>query len=237
MALTKADLRTLTKQLVGNRTSTTIDDTWYDTRVYNAYRRICTFQGPVQGPGIKQPSFRRLGFFELQSRDTRSLTTALTSNFVTPIATNVVTVLDVYDRTNNRGLSAMNISDVRASDPDSTGRPTKFCPGGQGGAVGYWIDRVPASSTDNIDVYEYSYLYPTALVADGDYPIIPDPWHQPIAYAAASEAASLMDMPDKAQELEQRFISYIAERKTPMEEAGYKGLGGARRFSIIGSRY
>src|SRR3990172_3701665 len=106
MALTKAQLRARVKQAVGGRTSTTgavIDDAWYDERVLDGYRELCTFQGPVQLPSFRSRTYRRLGFYELEDRSTRSLTTALASNFVTPIATNVYIVTDVYDRTNNRG--------------------------------------------------------------------------------------------------------------------------------------
>lgn len=238
MALTKADLRTLTQQLVGNRTSTTLSSTWYDARVYSAYRRICTFQGSVNAPGLKQPAMRRLGFFELQERTSGSITTAATTNFVTPAAgANVVAVLDIYDATNKRGLGSMSMSDARANDPNALGRPTRFCPAGKGSVIGYYIDRRPSVSTDNITTFEYAYMYPVALATDGTAPIIPDPWHMAIAYAAGAEAANLLDMPDKAQELEGRFMAYIAERKSPMEEAGYRGIGGARRYTSIGSRY
>lgn len=240
MALTKADLRTLTKQLVGNRTSSTIDDDWYDARVLSGYRRLGTFQGVVNSPGIRQPQMRRLGFFELQDRQSRSLTSALTSNFVTPSpATNVVTVTDVYDRTHDRGLDRRGLRELRTRNPDATGIPRAWCPAGQGGVVGYYIDRVPTTTditVDAIAVYEWLYKYPAAMTLDADVPVIPDVWHIAIAFAGASEAALLLDMKEKHDELEGKFIGYIAERKSPMEEAAHSGLAGSRRFTPIGTR-
>jgi hypothetical protein len=193
---------------------------------------------------MRQPAKRRLGFFELQARTVSSITTAATSNFVVPAAEvavpgSVVTILDIYDSTNNRGLGTMSMADARSNDPDAVGRPTRFVPAGNapGSAVGYYIDRRPSVVTDNIGIYEYTYNYPDAIAGDGDSAIIPDPWHMAIAYAAGAEAAILLDMPEKAQELEGRFLAIVAERKSPMEEAGYRGIGGARRYSTIGSRY
>jgi len=247
MALSKADLRNLTKQLVGNRTSVNIGDPWYDTRVQSGYRRLCTFQGAVTSPGLKSPQMRRLGFFELQDRQARTIssaTPALTGNsgnFIIPLpATNVVTVVDIYDRTNNRGLDRRNLRELRTRDPDKTGRPRTWCPVGQGGTVGYYVNQIPTTTdttVDAIDVYEWVYKYPADLVQLTDYPVIPDPWHIAIVYAAASEAAMLWDMPEKHGELEQKFLGYIAERKSPIEEAAHSGLAGARRFTPIGPRF
>lgn len=238
MSLTKADLRTLTKQLVGNRTSTTIDNTWYDARVLSGYRRLCTFQGMVTSPGLRQPQLRRLGFFELQDRQARSLTIALTSNFVTPSpATDVVTVVDVFDRTHDRGLDRRSLRELRTRNPDATGIPRTWCPVGQGGVVGYYVNCVPSTTAEEIAVYEWIYKYPTALATDGATPVIPDVWHIAIAYAGASEAAMLLDSPERHAELEGKFTGFIAERKSPIEEAAHSGLAGARRFTPIGSRY
>jgi len=225
-------------QAVGNRTSANIDTAWYNARVLSGYRRLCTFQGAVQSPGLRQPQQRLLGFFELEDRQARSLTTALTSNFVTPSpATDVVTVVDLYDRTNNRGLDRRARRELLTRDPDGTGRPRAWCPAGQGGVVGYYIDRVPlTSATDDIDVYEYVYKYPSAMATDISVPVIPDVWHIAIAYAAGAEAALLLDMPEKNAELEGKFIAFISERQSPMEEAAKSGLAGSRRFTPIGRR-
>lgn len=237
MALTKANLRTLAKQLVGNRASATITDSWYDDRVYSGYRRLCTFQGTVNSPGLRQPQMRRLGFFELQDRQARALDTTLTSNFVTPSpATDIVTVTDVFDRTHDRGLDRRSLRELRTRDPDKNGIPRTWCPVGQGGVIGYYVNQVPLVSTDNINVYEYVYKYPAALATDGTIPVIPDVWHIAIAYAAASEAALLMDISEKHTELEGKFISYIAERKSPIEESAHSGYAGSRRFTPIGMR-
>jgi hypothetical protein len=239
MPLTKADLRTLTKQLTGNRTSATVDDTWYDARVYSGYRRLCTFQGAVTSPGMRQPQQRRLGFFELQDRQARSLSYGvLTSNFITPNpTTDICVVTDVFDRTHDRGLDRRSLRELRTRDPDKTGIPRTWCPAGQGGLVGYYVNQIPGSAADDIDVYEWTYKYPTALATDSAEPIIPDAWHIAIAYAAASEASMLLDMPEKHSELEQKFTGYIAERKSPIEESAHSGLAGARRFTPIGPRF
>lgn len=238
MALTKVDLRTLTKQHLGNRTSTNVDDAWYDARVLSAYRQLCTFQGYVQAPGMRQPQMRRLGFFELQDRQSRTLAITLTSNFITPSpATNVVTVIDLYDRTNNRGLDLRGRRDIYARDPDATGRPTCWTPAGEGGVVGYYLDRRPGVAADEIIVYEYVYRYPTALAADVDTPIIPDVWHIAITYAAAAEGALLLDMPEKHTEMTAKFGAFIAERKSPIEQAAFSGFAGQRRWTPIGARY
>ena len=241
MAFTRAQLVTLTKQLAGNRTNaSSLTDTWYQDRVTSGYRRLCTFQGAVQSPGLRQPQQRKLGFFELQDRQARTLDSTLTSNFVTPSpATDVVTVVDVYDRTNNRGLDRRALRELRTRDPEATGRPRTWCPTGQGGVVGYYIDHIPTSlltTVDAIAVYEYVYKYPTALASDSTTPIIPDVWHIAIVFAAASEAAMLLDMPEKHLELEGKFIGYIAERKSPIEESAHSGLAGSRRFTPIGMR-
>jgi len=243
MALTKADLRTLTKQLMGNRTSVTITDAWYDARVYSAYRRLCTFQGNVTAPSLKQPTLRRLGFFELQDRQARSIgvapvTPVITSNFITPNpSTNVCVVTDIFDRTHDRGLDRRSLRELRTRNPDATGIPRTWCPVGQGGVVGYYVNQIPAVVADNIDVYEWLYRYPVALATDSDAPVIPDPWHIAIVYAAGSEAAMFLDMPEKHTELEGKFLGYIAERKSPIEEAAHSGLAGARRFTPIGQRF
>lgn len=238
MALNKGELRAETKRLVGNRTATDLDDDWYDARVLSGYRQLCTFQGYVQSPGVRQPALRRLGFFELQDRQARSLSFGVqTTNFVTPDpATDVVTVVDVYDRTNNRGLARRPLRDLLMRDPDGTGRPTFWCPAGQGGVVGYYIDKFPGSADDDIDVYEYVQKYPTALASDTTNPVIPDVWHFGIALCAAVEAAQLLDMPEKATEMTSAFEKFIAARKSPIEESGFSGRAGQRRMVIVGDR-
>lgn len=238
MALTKADLRTLTKQLVGNRTSATVDSTWYDTRVTSGYRRLCTFQGAVNAPGLRQPQQRRLGFFELMDEQARSFTYGVTTtNFITPSpATDVCVVTDIFDLTHNRGLDRRGLRELLTRGPQHTGPPRTWCPAGKGGLIGYYIDQIPGSAADNISVIEYVYKYPTALVSDGTSPIIPDVWHIAIAYAAASEATMLLDIPEKHSELEGKFVTFISERKSPIEESAHSGLAGARRFTPIGMR-
>lgn len=238
---TKAELRILVKQAVGGRSSATITNGWYDQRIHNGYVRLCTFQGPVSRPGRAQPQFRVLRFFELEERTARSLTTSLTTNFVTaqaPASGNIpMVVSSLYDRTNNISLRRPSRRDVLRLDPDATGRPTRWLPAGQGGVVGYFLDKIPVVASDNIDVYEYTYCYPVEMATDGTYPLIPPAWHEAIWLAAAVETAALLDMPEKADELNQRFLAFIAERKTPHEEASSSGIGGARGNIRIGPIY
>lgn len=223
-------LRTMTKQLLGQRTITTSDDTtWYSDRVNAAYRRLTTFQGHVTTPALKQPALRILRFMELERQDDRTITT--TGNpFVAPVASGVYMILDVYDRTNNRWLSRIPIKYYRRLDPDETGTPVRWTPGGQGGVV-YFVHPIPSAVSEEIAVRETTYTYPTALTGTGS-PIIPEVWHPAIAYAAASEGALLLDWRDRHAEMEQRFLSYIAERKSPHEEADYSG---GRRYFHVGT--
>jgi len=233
MAYTLTDLINRVKQVVGNRTSTAVNDAWYTDRINSGYRRLCTFQGPVTRPGMSQPQFRVLRFFELERRDARSLATA-TTNFVTPTASNVVYVVDIYDRTNNRGLKRSSKRELRRFDPDEGGTPRFWSPAGNAGTVGYEIYPYPTATTDAIDVYEYTYVYPTALASATDTPVIPEAWQPAIWMAAAAEAASLLNIPEKSQEMETRFTGFIAERKSPREEAAYSGRAGARTNIMVG---
>lgn len=238
MALTKAELRTRAKQLLGNRTSitgTVIDDAWYDERVMDGYRQLCTFQGPVQLSARQRPAMRTLRFFELEERTAATLSVALTSNFVTPTASNVYIVDDIYDRTNNRGLDMMSERERRHCDPDATGKPRRWRPGGAGGVQGYYIDQRPGAAADEIDVYEMTYQYPADLVDDADTPVIPAVWHPAIYLLAAAAGADLLDMPARAQELKSDFYRFISERKSPYEELHRAGQAGARRSIRVGT--
>lgn len=241
MALTKADLRNLVKQAVGNRTATsgtTIDNTWYDARVYSGYRRLVTYQGPVTAPGMRQPQMRRLQFREFERRTASSLTTAgLTTNFVTPVETGVAYVTDIYDTTNNKGLDRVSEREIRRLDPDEAGVPRLWCPGSVSGTVGYYIWPRPQTTGDDINIHEYTYVYPAALSGDSDTPAIPDTWHLGIVYASVSEAAMFLDMPEKSAEAEQQFQAFIAQRRTPMEDESYAGYAGTRNHIPIGTRW
>lgn len=233
--MTKAELRTATKQALGNVSSTTVTDTWYDSRVYSAYRRLCTFQGQVTRPGSVQPQFRVLRFYELEQRSSRALNTSLAENFVTPNSSNVFSILDIYDRTNDVPLRRMSRREWLALDPDDTGTPTRWHPGGKSGYMGYYIDKRPSAGdgSEDITVYEYTYQYPATLTLDTTEPIIPLEWHPAIWYGAVAEGAQLLDDSEKAAEYEALFIKFIAERKTPHEEA-MTGYSGGRRYIPIG---
>lgn len=232
--MTKAELRTRTKQAVGNRTSTTVTDTWYDERVLNAYKQLVTYQGQVSRPGGRQPQFRILRFPQLEDRLTRSLTSALTSNFVAN-QTAVELVDDIFDRTTNRGMDRESERRIRQLDPDEVGIPRRWEPASEGGVDGYYIWPRPNAAEHNIDVYEYVVLTPV-LVADGDSPLIPAEWHQAITYLAASEAAALFDMSEKSGEMRQNFMGVVSSLQAPNELRAAAGLAGNRRRIRVGQR-
>lgn len=232
--MTKATLRTLVQQSVGNRTSTTIDDAWYDTRVLNAYKQLVTFQGMVMRPGRKAPQFRILRFPQLENRLPRTLDTSLTSNFVANQAA-VYTVDDVFDRTNNRGLDRESERRIRQLDPDETGPPRRWEPASENGVDGYYIWPFPGVTTDNIDVYEYVVLTPV-LNSDGDSPLLPDEWHPAIAYLASIEASEQFDMPERATEMRNAFQSLVSSLQAPNEIRSAAGLAGNRRRIRVGLR-
>jgi hypothetical protein len=239
--MTLAQLRTATKHAMSNRTATTgvvINDAWYTDRVNSGMRRLCSFQGMVTRPGMKQPQFRVLRFFELESRVVRPIDTTATSNYILPAIADsnfldpprgVAAIIDVYDRTNARGLNRVSRREMMSLNPERTGRPRRWCPFGQDGQLVYAIDAIPATTSDEIEVYEWTYLHPVAMTDDDESPVIPEAWHVPIWYAAVAEAATLVDWPDRAQEYESKFMSYVAERKSPHEEADVSGYAGARR--------
>jgi len=211
-----------------------VDDTWYDTRVLNAYKQLVTYQGMVMRPGRKSPQFRILRFPQLESRLTRTLDTTLSSNFVAKQAT-VELVDDVFDRTNNRGLDRESERRIRQLDPDETGVPRRWEPASEAGEDGYYIWPFPGVASDNIDVYEYVVLTPV-LADDGDSPLIPSEWHPAIAYLATAEAAEQFDMPEKAAEMRQAFGTLVASLQAPNELRAAAGLAGNRRRIRIGLR-
>ncbi len=228
--MTFEELKAATKQALGQRSSTNITDTWYGTRVNNAYRRLCTFQGIVAA--VRPPgTFRVLRFHELEHENDRDLTTALTTNFVTLDAT-IYAIRNLYDLTNDRPLRRYAMRELDRRDPDTAGVPYAWCPGGQGGVLGYYIYPRPQTSAQEIEVRERLYLYPTALSADDDEPVIPEEWHQAIWQAAASEGALLIDWSEKHAEMESRFMQFIAERRSPGEE---NDSGGGRRYFMVGT--
>lgn len=238
MALTFVDLKTRVKQVLGNRThstsSITVDDTWYGERVNSAYRAVCTFQGLVTRPGARQPQFRILRFFELENRTSRTLTTVLTSNFVTPsMGVAVAYMQDIWDVTNARGMRRVSRREILGLNPNQDGTPRNWCPAGSAGVNGYYINPRPQTSTYNITVYEYTYNYPTALTSVAT-PIIPDEWHPCIWMKAAEEGAALLGLDVTEGEMRGAFKDYIAERKSPAEDSAFSGLAGPRRSVTVG---
>lgn len=233
--MTKATLRTLVQQAVGNRSSTTIDDAWYDTRVLNAYKQLVTFQGMVMRPGRKSPQFRVLRFPSLETRLTRTLgIPAPVTNFVANQAT-VYTVDDVFDRTNNRGLDRESERRIRQLDPDEPGIPRRWEPASENGVDGYYIWPTPSVVAHEIEVYEYVVLTPT-LASDPSMPQIPDEWHPAIAYLATIEAAAQFDMPERAEEMRSSFANLVASLQAPNEIRSAAGLAGNRRRIRVGLR-
>lgn len=233
--MTPDELTTLAKQALGNKNVTSDSAAWYLARVNSAYRRICTFQGPVKRPGMRQPQLRVLRFFELADSITNTITSALTDNFVTPATSqaSLFMVTDVYDTTNDRWMSRPGLRHMRRLNPDATGIPREWVPDGKGGVLGYRIYPRPSTSAEEITVREYVYKYPAALTSGGAAPVIPEPWHQAIWIAAAAEGARLLEWPEKAAEFESQFMEFLAERKSPMEEAS---SSGGRRWFTVGPR-
>lgn len=232
--MTKATLRSLVKQAVGNRTSTAIDTAWYDTRVLNAYKHLVTYQGMVMRPGRKSPQFRILRFPQLESRLTRALDTSISINFVANQAT-VEVVDDVFDRTNNRGLTRRSERRIRQLDPDEAGVPRIWEPASEAGVDGYYIWPSPGVATDDIDVYEYVVLTPI-LASDSTEPLVPAEWHPAIAYLASAEASEFFDMPEKAAEQRAAFNALVSSLQAPNEIRAAAGLAGNRRRIRVGSR-
>jgi hypothetical protein len=209
-------------------------DVWYTERINSGYSRVTTFQGVVMAPGMRRPQFRALRFYELYFDDDRAITTedVTSSNFITPKATpaQVFYVDNVYDLTNDRPLRRRAIRYMNRLNPQTTAIPRVWCPAGKETA-GYYIHPIPGDSTDEISVRERTYQYPVPL-SGTKTPVIPPAWHAAIWMAAASEGAALIDWPEKAGEMEQMFMKFIAERKSPVEAAG--AAGGRRHFTVGG---
>lgn len=230
--MTKADLRLETQRMLGKRTSTELTSAWYDTRVLNAYRRLVTFQGVVNAPGFRHPIYRVLRFPILEDRLTRTLDTSMTSNFVAN-ASGVIATVDLYNRTDNLGIPLRSSRVMRQYDPDENGKPEVWQPGAVGGSRGYFVWPYPGAAADNIDVYEYV-INDVSLAADTTEPAIEDEWHIAIAYAAAAEGARLLEMPERAGELDTLFTTFIAERQSPGERTAFAGRTGQRRYIQAG---
>jgi hypothetical protein len=176
---------------------------------------------------------RVLRFFELYANDDRTLTTGLVAsgNFITPTASadKIVTIENIYDLTNDVFLRRKGMRWMDRQNPQRTGTPRNWVPGGDT-TPGYYILPIPSSSNEEISVRERTYQYPT-LLASAMTPVIPAAWHAAIWKAAAAEAASIIDWPEKEQEMESAFMRFIAERRSPVEEAG---AGGGRRYFSVG---
>jgi hypothetical protein len=154
----------------------------------------------------------------------------LTDNFIVPSlgADIVVSVEDLYDITNDKTIQRRSRNYLNRRNPDETGSLIRsWSPGGHN-SVGYFIHPVPTAA---VTVREKTYNYPAALTTNVA-PVIPSAWHQIIWVAAAAEGATLIDWPEKSQELEAYFMNHIAQHRSPVEESG--GAGGRRYFSVGG---
>ena len=232
-ALSYDDLLALTKQALGGRSTGLMTDTWYQGRINAGYSRLCTFQGPVLAPGASESQRRVVRFNELYETDTHTIAPGLSSNFITPVhsAHTVFYVDNVYDITYDRRMRRKAIRYMKSRPRTTTGAPRMWAPAGDAGVVGYYVWPLP--STTAHDVEETVYVFPEALATGGaNDPIIPASWHDAIWMAAAQKAASIIDWPEKAQEMEQMFMSFIATNRSPVEEAG--GAGGRRWIGIGG---
>lgn len=232
--MTLSEIRALVKQACGNRTSTTITATlggWYDDRINEAYRRVCTFQGPVNRPGTDKQERRVLRFYELYDEASPvTYATGLSTNFITPQNTSVAFMQDLWDNTNDVWLERISERAMRRRKPTETGIPLEWTPDGRAGALGYRIYPIPSVAAEQIAVIEYSYSYPTAMALDATAPVIPAAWHMAIYYAAVSEAAELMNWTERKTEFENKFIGFIAEHRSPKEENAR--AGGRRSLNI-----
>lgn len=231
-SLTLTRLIALTKQALGGRDTGLMDDPWYTERINSAYARLCTFQGQVLSPGMRQPQFRVIRFFELYRDDDRTIASSGTTNFITPTTSEEVVYVDsVYDLTNDRPLKVRASRWMKDRNPDSLGIPRQWVPGGRQGVTGYYVFPRPSTSSDEISVRETTYVYPDEL-SGAEVPVIPKAWHAAIWPAAAAEAALLIDWPEKESEMEARFMKFLAERRSPVEESG--AAGGRRHFTVGG---
>ena len=236
--LTTPELLALVKQSVGGRNSGLMTDAWYITRLNSAYSRLCTFQGVVMAPGMRRPQFRVIRFYELYEDVDHTLVIG-TDNFIEVLdgltADSVVYVDNVYDRTNDRPLKREAIRYMNSQNPDDLGIPRRWCPSGNHGSTGYFIHPHPGVTNDVITVRERTYNYPPELVdatPEIQNPIIPGAWHKGIWLAAVAEVADIIDWPEKSAEFEQKFMKFLAERRSPVEEAG--AAGGRRHFTVGG---
>jgi len=224
--MTPDELITLTQQHVGNRSSATITDAWYLARVQSGYNRLATFQGYVQRPGQKQPQFRRVRFYELQHEIERTISSSLTNNFVAN-STGVYSVDGLWNNTDGVRIDGWPHRKMMTVDKTATGYLRYWCPDGKSNTQGYRVYKIP---TSDVTVTEYVYNLPETLSEGGSAPVIPSEWHTAIHLAAGAEAAELLRMPDQSMALEQRFLAFIAERKSPYEEA--KSRGGFGHFHV-----
>ena len=233
--LTTTQMIALAKQALGGRSSGLMTDAWYIDRLNSGYSRLCTFQGLVMAPGMRRPQFRVIRFHELYD-DTDSTLTITSDNFISVrdglAAGSVVYVDNVYDLTNKRPLFRKATRFMNSQDPDDLGIPRSWSPAGSKGNTGYFIHPRPGVAGDVIAVRNRTYNYPKILVEGTQDPIIPGAWHKGIWIAAVAEGAQIIDWPEKAAEHEQLFMKFLAERRSPVEEAG--AAGGRRHFTVGG---
>lgn len=230
--MTKAELRSRVRQLLGGQTDVTLDDDWYDTCVLDGYRYLLTYQGSSKAPAMRAPQMRTLRFLEHEDRLERTLDTSLTSNFVAN-QSGVLAMLDIYDRTNDKGLTLDPPRSILLRNPDDMGIPQVWSPGALAGVNGYYIWPTPGVSGEEIDIYERVVKDPV-LGSDSSEPLVGREWHMAIAYAGAAQGAGLLDWPEKEQELLGKFENHIASRTTRAAFTARGGKTGRRRNVSVG---
>lgn len=228
--MTLATLRARVRQALGNRADGTLTDAWYNAHVLAAYLDVITLQHRVLGTSRAPMRMRAAAFPELETRLTRTITTGMTTNFLA-CQTGAVAVIDVWDRTNNRGLRWQDEASLRERDPDATGLPREWRAGYANGVAGYYIWPVPGDISHAIDVYETCYVAPT-LASDAASPLIAEQWHEAIVYAAVALAAPLLDMPEKATEFASLYTTYMATHQDDVARAASRAKSGRRRIYV-----
>ena len=71
----------------------------------------------------QRPRMRVLRFYELKDRTTATISTGLTDNLITPTASNVAFIEDIYDNTNKRWLDRVATRAIRRRDSVELGVP------------------------------------------------------------------------------------------------------------------
>jgi hypothetical protein len=219
--MTGAELITQVKQLLVNRTSATLDTTWYLARVNAGYRRLATWaERRPDGSTIRQVRFPQL--YDVINR---TIASGLGSNFIAN-STGVYSVISLWDATNTRRIVRKPLRRLQTIDPTDTGYIRIWAPGGDGGVAGYFIWALPETNTS---VDQYVYTYPETLANDATAPVIDEAWHEAIELLAAADAARQLAIPEAKAEFMQEARDFIGSQVLPSE---VHGSGGPHWFTV-----